>query len=104
MNSKSSGHPVDYCNDDVNKPKSKVALQQQDKSLNNSTHSPVALDICRLPRVLNKVGFGRSTLLNKVKAGTFPKPIRLGPRMVGWLASDVDGWIAEQVARAEMSL
>ncbi len=29
--------------------------------------------------------------------GSFPKPISLGARAVGWLESDIDGWIAARI-------
>lgn len=49
-----------------------------------------------LPKVLETVGVGRSTLWNMVRAGTFPAPIRLtaGKKgRVGWRASEVQGWL-----------
>jgi len=33
-----------------------------------------------------------------VKRGTFPKPIKLSVRSVGWLASDIERFLAERVA------
>ena len=30
--------------------------------------------------------------------GAFPNPIRLGARAVGWIESEVDAWIREQIA------
>jgi len=32
---------------------------------------------------------GRTTFLNRVKNGTYPQPIRLGPRSVAWRVSDI---------------
>ena len=53
--------------------------------------------IIRLPEVLNRTGLGRSTVYLKIANGTFPKPISLGARAVGWLESDVTNWVLEQV-------
>ncbi len=36
----------------------------------------------------------------KIAQGQFPEPIELGPRMVGWLESDIDEWITQQVKRS----
>jgi prophage regulatory protein len=37
-------------------------------------------------------------LLRRVAAGEFPKPITLGSgRAVGWIESEVQEWLAEQV-------
>ncbi len=38
----------------------------------------------RLPQVLHALGVGRTTFLEGVKAGRFPKPVPLGDRAVGW--------------------
>ena len=35
--------------------------------------------------------------------GSFPQPIRLGARAVGWIESEVDAWIREQIAASRSS-
>ena len=57
--------------------------------------------ILRRDDVLAACGFSYSTLRRKVKAGAFPQPIRLGPRMIGWIASEVQAWIDSR-GRADM--
>ena len=52
----------------------------------------VAALILREPDVLNLVGFGRSTLWTEVRAGRFPRPVRLAARAVGWRRADVEAW------------
>ena len=37
-------------------------------------------------------GLPRSTLYFFVKQGTFPAPIKIGVRSVGWLESDIAAW------------
>jgi len=61
------------------------------------THSPVIL---RRKQVEARIGLSRSTIYDAVKAGTFPKPIPLGPRSVGWLAEEVDAWIAARIEQS----
>lgn len=56
-----------------------------------------ALAILRRRQVEARIGLRRSTLYARVAAGTFPAPINLGGRAVGWLASEVDAWLAERV-------
>jgi prophage regulatory protein len=34
----------------------------------------------------------------KISEGTFPSPISLGGRSVGWLESEIDAWIEERIA------
>ncbi len=33
--------------------------------------------------------FSSATLWRKVKAGTFPKPVKLGPRITAWKVDDI---------------
>lgn len=48
--------------------------------------------------VEQRTGLKRSTIYKHMREGTFPNPIRIGPRMVAWLESDIEKWQAEQVA------
>jgi prophage regulatory protein len=45
--------------------------------------------LLRLPGVLALLPVGRSTWWAGVKAGKYPKPIKLGPRTTCWLASEI---------------
>ena len=42
--------------------------------------------------------FSAPTLWRKVKAGTFPKPIKLSDRVTAWKVGDVRAWIASHCA------
>ena len=55
--------------------------------------------IKRRPEVEAKTGLSRSTIYEKMKSGTFPKPVKLGPRAVGWLDAEIDAWLEERVAQ-----
>ena len=54
--------------------------------------------IVRLPDVQARTGVSRSTIYVRVAAGSFPKPVQLGGRAVGWIESEVDAWIRQQIA------
>lgn len=41
-------------------------------------------------------GLSRSSIYSYVAQGLFPRQRRLGPRRVGWLASEVRAWIASR--------
>ena len=47
----------------------------------------------RLPLVKSRTGLSRSTIYAKVKAQTFPAPVPLGDRAVGWVEDEVTSWI-----------
>ena len=53
----------------------------------------------RQPQVLDVGGFGASTLWRQVSAGTFPKPVRLTQRAVGWRVGDVRAWLESRHGR-----
>lgn len=46
--------------------------------------------------LLNLVGFSAATLWRKVKAGTFPKPVKLGQNMTAWRYEEVQAWMGAQ--------
>jgi prophage regulatory protein len=49
--------------------------------------------IIKLPRVKDTTGKSRSSIYDGIKKGTFPAPISIGVRAVGWLESDIDAWL-----------
>ncbi|WP_376697239.1 helix-turn-helix transcriptional regulator [Wenzhouxiangella sp. EGI_FJ10305] len=53
--------------------------------------------ILRLPHVKARTGLSRSTIYLRIAEGTFPKPISLGGRAVGWIESEVDDWLEQQI-------
>lgn len=38
----------------------------------------------------------RSNLYRRIQEGTFPAPVRLGPRSVAWRQSDIASWLASR--------
>lgn len=56
--------------------------------------------ILRTGEALERVGFGRTTLWRKVKAGDFPAPRQLGGGMIGFLESEVSSWIESRPVAA----
>lgn len=57
--------------------------------------------ILRLPEVQERTGLSRSFIYNHMEVGSFPKPIPLSERSVGWLESDVEAWIDARVAKRD---
>lgn len=55
----------------------------------------------RLPRVMRRTGLSKSEIYRRMRAGSFPKAIALGPKTVAWSAAKIDRWISERVAEAE---
>lgn len=57
--------------------------------------------VLRRPEVTAIVGLGTTKLYELIGNGQFPKPIRLSERSVGWLESEVQGWIKERAESRE---
>jgi prophage regulatory protein len=53
--------------------------------------------VLRLPQVRQRVGLSRSTIYALAAEGAFPLPIKLGARAAGWLASEIDAWLAARI-------
>lgn len=58
----------------------------------------MGIKILRGPVVDSNTGQGRSTRYVRMAQGLFPKPIKLGPRSVGWLESEVEAINAARAA------
>ena len=55
----------------------------------------------RLHEVQAKAGLARATIYLRISQGKFPAPIPLGsPHAVGWLDTEIDQWISDQVGAA----
>ena len=57
----------------------------------------MATSILRLPAVRARTGLSRSTIYLRVSESTFPKPVSLGGRAVGWIESEVQQWLEQRI-------
>ena len=63
--------------------------------------------LIRLPEVLSRTGFGRTSIYRKMDEGTFPKSLKLGgpledsgkfdSRAIAWIEDEVDQWIRDRI-------
>lgn len=60
----------------------------------------MSTSILRLPDVKARSGLARSTIYRHIGEGTFPPPVQLGARAVGWVESEIEDWLN---ARIEIS-
>ena len=61
----------------------------------------------RLPEVLSRTGYGRTTIYRKMEDGSFPRSIKLGgppvdpeafdSRAVAWIENEVEQWIESRI-------
>ena len=53
--------------------------------------------ILRLPAVKARTGLSRSTIYLRISEDSFPKPVSLGDRAVGWIEEEIQDWIELQI-------
>jgi len=54
--------------------------------------------LIRLPEVLRKTGYARSSLYRMIKNDEFPAPIKIGERASAWVESEIDAWIERRIS------
>jgi len=59
--------------------------------------------IIRLKEVIDSTGLARSTIYKYIAENTFPKPVSLGDRSVGWVDSEVHDWILARVEERDQA-
>ena len=68
-----------------------------------------ALRILRRKQVEVRTGLSRSTIYSKLRRNssrpkefdpTFPKPIPIGEKAVGWLEHEIDAWLSAQIKKS----
>ncbi len=57
----------------------------------------MATTILRLPAVKARTGLSRSTIYLRISEGSFPAPVSLGGRAVGWVEAEVNRWVTQRI-------
>jgi prophage regulatory protein len=74
-----------------------------------AAQSQTALTILRRKQVEARTGLSRSTIYAKLRQNpkrpgdydpTFPTPVSVGAKAVGWVESELDAWLTAQVERS----
>jgi len=65
----------------------------------------------RLSEVLNRTGYGRTSIYRKMEEGSFPKSVKLGGplkdpnlfdcRAIAWIEDEVDQWIESRICERD---
>jgi prophage regulatory protein len=59
--------------------------------------------LCR-KQVETRTALGKTKIYDSMAEGTFPRPVRVGPRAVRWVEEDVDLWIADKISKKQLKL
>lgn len=54
--------------------------------------------LIRVPEVLRRVGFSRTTMYELIKEGRFPDKVIIGVRSVAFVESEIDAWIENTIS------
>lgn len=54
----------------------------------------------RIDEVIAVTGLARNTIYRRMREGTFPRQVRLGPNSVAWLQSSISKWMTSVVDSA----
>ena len=66
----------------------------------------------RLPEVLTRTGYGRTTIYRKMEDGSFPRSVKLGgppvdpeafdSRAIAWIENEVEQWIESRIEERDL--
>lgn len=63
--------------------------------------TPHPAQFYRLPQLKTRLNVSGSSIWAWVKAGKFPKPIKLSENTTAWSAADVDAWAQSRIAASQ---
>jgi len=55
--------------------------------------SPEAKMILRMKDVCSELGVSRASIYRLLQSGSFPKPLKLGKRAIGWERDHIQQWV-----------
>ena len=58
------------------------------------------IQLMRLPAVKATVGLSTSTIYDLIRAGKFPRQVKISLNAVGWRRDEVQAWLAQRVAES----
>jgi prophage regulatory protein len=74
-----------------------------------STKNQSAPTILRRKQVEARIGLSRSTIYARLRqnpkrpgdfAPTFPKPVSIGKKAIGWIEAEIDAWLFAQIEKS----
>jgi len=59
--------------------------------------TPQPMRFLRMAEVVERTGLNKRTIQRRIKDGTFPKPVPLGDRAIGFVESEIVEWMEKLV-------
>jgi len=69
--------------------------------LDNTSKNTLPTRVIRLKEVLHLTSISESTIRRKIKKSTFPLPIKISDRAIGWYENEIQNYI-QSLPRASM--
>ena len=69
----------------------------------NRENPNMTIRLLRRPEVESLTGLSRSRIYAKMDSGTFPRPVKTGPRAVCWVESEIADWQRQRIAERDRS-
>ncbi len=69
----------------------------RDTNLNGTHDAFEDVSFLRLPEVKAVTGLSKTSIYELIREKSFPAPVRLGPRAVAWVKSEIRQWALERV-------
>ena len=63
----------------------------------------MTIRLLRRPEVELLTGLSRSRIYAMINDGTFPRPVKTGPRAVCWVESEITDWQSQRIAERDRS-
>lgn len=60
------------------------------------------VSIIKLSEVIARTGLSRSSIYRRINEGSFPRPISLGGKAVGWIEAEVQQWIQDRISERDV--
>ena len=68
---------------------------------NASQQPQTTAQFLRIAHLAKQLQVSKSTIWAWLKAGKFPKPVKLSDNCTAWLAADVEAWAADRIAASQ---
>lgn len=64
----------------------------------NAAQIPDDVEFIKIAEVRKMTGLSTSTIYERMLAKQFPRQVKLGPRAVAWVKSEVQAWVKERIS------
>lgn len=64
----------------------------------NAAQIPDDVEFIKIAEVRKMTGLSTSTIYERMLVKQFPRQVKLGPRAVAWVKSEVQAWVKERIS------